>query len=838
MSVGPGMPGAGVPGAGLPAAGRSAAGRSAAGVSAAVRYRLAGVVASAVALSLGVLAAQPIYRTPWLWLVALVALVLGTTLVWARDKWRLSPPVVVAALLGAFVVTVVPVAVPQSLNAGFLTGLLDGLAAVALGWKQLLTLTLPVGTYRTVLVPFYLVALVTVVLIMLLSGRSRRVAVFAAVPMLLPVAFGTVFGAADVSPSLSWGALSIAAPRETLLWLCAALVAAVWIAWTAGSDRRAALRLGRAAGESPVRRGSLARGGVGALILVGCLAAGALLAPVFDTGARAVPRDAVDPALVVRDRPSPLASYRNSKRDAAIDQVFFSVEGAQGLPERLRLAVLDEYDGVDFHVSDGTAGLFTRFPSGTPLKTPSKVTVTIGEGYQDIWAPTAKLGTPPVFGGPRADALSDGFYVNRDTGGAIAFSGKNGAALGLTEGDRFSAQMETAPGSTKLGGPLSDAPLVDLESVPEMDRWIATQGVSANEEGINTLIERLRARGYLSHSLTNSEGEQAWLDRLSKEFGTKFESSAGGHSLARMESLFAQLNQQQRAAGNKPTPAMLIAGIGDDEQFATAAALAARALGYESRVVVGVRTLGDGLPGVPVCERDCTGNMLAAWAEVRGDGGEWVAYDVTPQVEQRPQRLEEGEQLPEYPTTPEERDVREIDPPIGLGEQGEGGSTDVDPDSAAWLGPLLRVIGLSVAAALLFALPLLFLPVAKRLRMRRRRFDVHPELQALGAWAEMVDRARDTGLEVPDRATRSEVAAVLATRPAMWAAGEIDRAVFAPSTVSADQVSVLWDAVDADRRERSANLTLWQRLRAQYSLRSYGVFIGRRGVRAPESDEL
>lgn len=829
MNAGAGTPGAGP---GVPGAGSSAS------LSAAARYRIAGTAASAVALSLGVIAAQPIYRTPWLWLVALVALVLGTALAWARDRWRLTPPVVIAPLLGAFVLTVVPVAVPHSLNAGFLGGLIDGLAAVALGWKQLLTLTLPVGTYRTVMVPFYLVALVTVVLIMLLSGRSRRVAMFAAVPMLLPVAFGTVFGAADVSASLFFGPLSIAAPRETLLWLCAALAAAVWIAWTAGSDRRAALKLGRASGESPVRRGSLARGGVGALILVGCLAAGAFLAPVFDTGARAVPRDAVDPALVVRDRPSPLASYRTTKRDAALDQVLFSVDAAQGMPERLRLAVLDAYDGVDFHVSDGSDGLFTRFPSGAPLQVPSQVTVTIGEGYQDIWVPTATLGTPPVFGGPRADALSDGFYVNRDTGGAIAFSGKSGAALGLTEGDRFSAQMETAPANAKLGGPVSDAPLIDLESVPELDRWVATQGVSANEEGINTLIERLRARGYLSHSITNGEGEQAWLERLTKEHGTTFESSAGGHSLARMESLFTQLNQQQRAAGTKPTPAMLVAGIGDDEQFATAAALAARALGYESRVVVGVRTLGDGVPGVPVCERDCTGNMLAAWVELRGDGGEWVAFDVTPQVEQRPQRLEEGEQMPEYPTTPEERDVREIDPPIGLGEQGEGGSTDLETDSAAWLGPLLRVIGLSVAATLLFALPLLFLPVAKRLRMRRRRQDAHPELRALGAWAEMIDRARDTGLDVPDRATRREAAAVMATRPAMWAAAEIDRAVFAPSTISADQVSKLWEAVEIDRRERSAKLTRWQRVRAQYSLRSYGVFIGRRGARAPESDEL
>nr|WP_245190186.1 DUF3488 domain-containing protein [Leucobacter exalbidus] len=814
--------------------------KSPAGLSQAAQHRLAGLSAAAVALSLGVLAAQPIYRTPWLWLVALVALVLGCGIAWARDRWRLSPPVVIAALLAAFIVTVVPVAVPQSLNtgslSGIITGLGDGLAATALGWKQLLTLTLPVGTYRTALVPFYLVALASAFVIMLLAGRSRRVAVFAAVPMVAPVIFGTVFGASEVSAPLKAGPLTIVAPIESLLWLGITLAAAIWIAWTSGSERRAALKLGRAEGEYPVRRGSLARGGVGALIVVVCLAGGALLAPVLDTGARAVPRDTVDPELVVRDRPSPLASYRNAKRDADIDRVLFTLSGNNGLPERLRLAVLDAYDGVDFHVSDGTAGLFTRFPSGAALNSASEVTVQIGEGYADVWAPTATLGSPPAFGGPRAEELADGFYVNRETGGAIAFSGSKSSVQGLTEGDSYRAQMEIAPQGTTLGDPVSDAPLIDLETVPELDRWVQAQGISATEEGVATLVKLLRERGYLSHSLTNSEGEQAWLDRLAKAYGTKFESSAGGHSLARIETLFTQLNEQQSAAGEKPRAGMLVAGIGDDEQFATAAALAARALGYDSRVVVGVRTGGDEVPGVAVCEQDCTGEMLAAWVEVRGDRGDWVAFDVTPQAEQRPQRIEEGEQLPEHPTTPEERDAQEVDPPIGLGEQGESSASDTPPEQAPWLGPLLRVVGLSLGAALLLALPLLFLPVAKRLRARSRKRDVQPELRAVGAWAEMVDRARDAGVNVPDRGTRREVAAVLATRPAIWAAAEVDRAVFARETVTPEQVATLWEAVQADGDERRQGMTPWQRLRALYSLRSYGIVLGRPQTPAPEGE--
>jgi hypothetical protein len=793
---------------------------------------LGGLSAAAASLVLGVLAAWPIYQTSWLWLVAAVALVLGGGIAWARARWRIRFPVLAAIVLGVFALTAVPVAVPESLTIGPLRGLLDGLAAVALGWKQLLTLALPVGTYRTVLVPAYVVLLATALLVTVIAQHPGRRSAFAAIPMLAPVAFGTVFGASQTSAPLHLGPLTIVAPREIGIWLVAALLAAVWVAWTSGADRRAALRLGRVAGDR--RSGGIARAFTGAAILVVVLAAGAILAPVLDADARAVPRDRIDPEIVIRDRPSPLAAYRSAKRDDTIDRTMFTVQGDRGLPQRLRLSVLDSYDGVDFHVSQDAAGRFTRFPSGESLTSPSRIGVEIGEGYADIWAPTAKLGSPPRFSGPRAEALSDAFYVNRETGGAIAVP-RDGAVTGLAEGDGYSADMETAPASGELGAP-SGVPQVELDETPEMATWIDHQNVAADAEGLTEMIDRLRARGYLSHAMSESEGERVWLERLSEQYGTSFEPSAGGHSLARIEDLFAQLNAQQAAAGENPDEAQLVAGVGDDEQFAAAAALVARALGYDSRVVLGVRLGGEEIPGVPACANACTGEHLAAWIEVRGDRGDWVAFDVTPQLEQRPQRLEEGEQLPEFPTTPEERDVREVDPPIGLGEQGE---SDVDPTADRgdfWLWPVLRIVGLSAAALALLLIPLLFLPVAKRLRRRRRRAEPDPELRALGAWEEMVDRARDAGAEVPTAATRREVGAALATRPAVWAAQQVDRAVFSPVMIGDDEADLLWRAADEDRAERAASMKRAARLRAAYSLRSYGLRRDRRRAAPAESE--
>lgn len=815
------------------------------------RVRLAAAFAAAAgALALGVAAAWPIYATGRLWLVALAGLVLGGGLAWARDRWRLALPVVAALLLVLFAATVVPVAVPDSLGGGWFSGLVDALAAIALGWKQLLTLSLPVGGYRTVLVPAYVVMIVTALLVVLIGRRPGRRSAFAAIPMLLPVAFGTVFGASEVSAPLALGPLRLAAPREIGLWLAAAALAAVWVVWTSGAQRRRALRLGRstaAAGDpaaprradAPGARGGIVRGCIGAGIVVVALGAGAALAPVLDAGARAVPRDRIDPEIVVRERPSPLASYRGSKRDDAIDRTLFTVTSDGALPDRLRLAVLDVYDGVDFHVGDDAAGRFTRFPSGTGADPSAEVTVEVGEGYRDIWAPIAPLAARPSFSGERADALADGFYVNRDTGGAIAVPDDDAAVPGLRAGDGYTAEMaigRTAPvaDAQALGGPARQEPLVDLEALPELAEWIERQGLGDDAAGLGELVQRLRDRGYLSHSMSEGEGETVWLERLSAQYGTTFESSAGGHSEARVEELFEELNEQQAAAGEEAKPAQLVAAIGDDEQFAAAAALVAQALGYESRVVVGFRLDGEGVPGVPACAEACTGETLAAWIEVRGDRGAWVAYDVTPQVERSPQRIEEGEELPEFSTTPEERDVKEVDPPIGLGEQNEGEEQDDVAAHDSWLWPVLRIAGLTGSALALLAIPICFLPLAKRRRARRRRGAAVPELRALGAWEEMLDRARDAGVRLPAGTTRGDVGEALGTAPAIWAAGQVDRAVFSPHGISSADADELWRAVDADSAERASGLGRFARLRARYSLRSYRVFGGGRAAARSE----
>lgn len=586
---------------------------------------IAAAAAATLAVLLGVVAAWPIYQTPWLFVPAAAAVLLGVGGAAFAATRRWNALVTVLVLVGVFAVTVVPVAIPQAferLPMGLVTGLRDGLAAVVLGWKQLLTLTLPVGSYQTMLVPAYLVFLMTAFLATTIALRAGRFAPLAAVPLLLPVAFGTFFGASSLSGSISLGPVTVAAPREIGLWIAAGLLGASWVAYTAGAERRAALRRGRAPGEKRVTGGAFARLGVAsAMVLVG-LGAALALAPTLTAGAREVARDSLQPELVVRQQVSPLASYRLWKRDGAIDTVAFTVQAEGGSPARLRLAVLDEYDGVDFHVGTAASGSFSRFPAGGQAADPAEVTVMIGEGYAGIWVPVAPLGATPSFTGSRASELADAFYVNRATGAAIAVPGGIGTA-GLENGDGFRVTMSGAPDATLTGGPTPQSAPLALDAYPELAAWLKAQDQPGTADGLRELVERLRARGYLSHAMSDGEGERAWIERLSSRYGTRFESSAGGHSAARIEQLFAQLNTQQRIAGPDAAAAQLVAAVGDDEQFATAAALLARALGFESRVVVGVRLGGEaaGVPGVPACDATCTGDAMAAWVEVRGDAG-------------------------------------------------------------------------------------------------------------------------------------------------------------------------------------------------------------------------
>ncbi|MBN9605856.1 MAG: DUF4129 domain-containing protein [Actinomycetales bacterium] len=780
--------------------------------------------------------AWPIYAGPRLVLVAAVgtAIGIGSALLPAltgRPGW-LTPLLAAVGYLAA----VVPVAVPSALGAppAVLGGLRDGVLGLVVGWKQLLTLALPLGEYQAVLVPFFGLVTGGSLLAAWLIVRERRATPLAAGVVLVLVAFGLVFGSSETSASWTLAGWRLPAVREIALVGAVVVLSVGWLVGRARLRRRRAMRAVQA--SAGVRPGSATRvlrarrRLVAAVLVLVAVATGLALAPLAEAAtARQALRDRVDPYLVLQRQPSPLSAYRAAFQGAAYGETLFTVApapgastGASGGVDRLRIATLGSYDGEEFRVAGGEdAARFTRLPGGAAG---GELTITLGAASDGIWVPIpAGLAAAPRFEGDRAGALADGFYLDAAGGAAIDVAPRDDGTRGLAPGDRYAV----APGPTPDAGGFAAAaggdPLLDPEEHPELAAWVARQAVPRTGAGLADLVERLRARGYLSHALAEGPDSAGWIADLQERGAYSFAASYSGHSTARIEALFRALNEQERRAGSDADPALLVAAPGDDEQFAVAAALLARALGFDSRVVLGVRlgaTPGD--LGVPACTGTCTGGELTAWVEVRSPTGGWAVLDATPQFELAPIALDEGEKLPENPTIPEVPRSDLLEPPSA--QQSDDDAAPLESPAPPWWEPLLpalRTVGVVGLAALLVALPALAVLIVKRLRRRDRRRQAVPEVALVGAWSELMSRYADAGLAPPDRATRTEIARALGRPRAADLAERVDAAVFGEHPPDAAQAAAAWRLVDEELDELRAVAGLPPRMRAALSLRSF-----------------
>ena len=144
-------------------------------------------------------------------------------------------------------------------------------------------------------------------------------------------------------------------------------------------------------------------------------------------------RDSIPP-FNIRDYPSPLQAFRKNVRDE-VDDTLFTV---QGLPKgaRIRTAVMDEYDGMVYNVTDGGPTSSSAFsPLRSNMSSAAEgvpVTLNIAvDQYSGVWMPTAGALSEIRFDGDRADELRRGTYVNTATGTAVA-------TAKLRQGDQYS----------------------------------------------------------------------------------------------------------------------------------------------------------------------------------------------------------------------------------------------------------------------------------------------------------------------------------------------------------------------------------------------------------------
>ncbi|MDL5350821.1 transglutaminase-like domain-containing protein [Microbacterium sp. zg-YB36] len=802
-----------------------------------VRFLAVNAVLLDALFLVGAIAVWPLYRDSAFLVVVAAALVLAHLIALAGMRWRWSGWWVALATMGTYIVSGVPLAAPSALSRmeTVLPAFLGVLTAPVTGWKDLLTLELPLGSYQTTLAPALLLFLAIPVAALSLAWRSPRLWVVAAPLGLLLTVFGVLFGAATLSSPVVGG---VRAPGAVELFVGAAavLLALAFTVWRTLHERRRALRAAeRASGvRTTGRTGSAVAGRVtiAAGMVLAALAAGAAVAPWALAGqSRDVLRSGIDPRVELAAQLSPLSQYRQFFSDEQFDTVLFTVDGAAGA-DRVRLATLSFFDGQVARAIDPAAGVadqttaFVRVPANLPAPdgtTATTADVSIG-AYEGIWVPTVGSLTAISFEGGSGADRSDGFFYNAETRMGIALP-----EPGLRPGATYRQQgaIEDEPRSLTQLTPGRDTPQLDAALVPEsLTDWIGAQEAPTGGEGLQVLIDRLRARGFLSHALLiDAEDPALWTTQLG---AYTFEPSRAGHSTDRIDRLFTALLDRQEDVGGTDDAA-LVAAVGDDEQFAVAASMIADQLGFASRIVLGARLVDGGDPAaLPACvSGECRGENMSAWIEVQDASGAWVSVDVTPQHEVSMSPELEQRRDPQNPT-----DVRqEVAEPVLPAEANPADSGDRDDDdttteadlSALWAA--LRIAGITLLTLLVLVGPFLLVVLLKTLRRRARRDADDVVERFTGGWDEYVDTAVDHGYPTPRTQTRTELAAGYAgeaggdrgTMLAEWA----DRSVFAPTAPSADDSERFWQIVDEERARFAAEGGWWARLRARLSLRSF-----------------
>ncbi len=558
---------------------------------------------------------------------------------------------------------------------------------------------------------------------------------------------------------------------------------------------------------------------LGASMIIVSVAAAAVVVPVIAQGAeRTVLRSGVGPETALTSAISPLTQYRINFSEPRAGSVLFRVDGDARGADRVRIATLSSYDGETYRAVDPRgdldAGRYVRVPArlDAGAGTPATADIRIGQ-LTGIWLPTLGRVESIAFEGARASALADSFYYSREAWGGVQV-----ADGGVRAGDAYTV---TAVTPTTVDLSRIDAPgdvADDIEAPESLRLWVEEHVEGSGGAALAGLVELLRERGYLSHAVSiDPAAPPTWMSEIP---GYSFESSASGHSLARIDALFRALLDRETEVGDADLP--LVAAVGDDEQFSVAVALIARELGFPARVVVGAR-LSSG-EGLRTCDNGaCRGGDIVAWTEVQSAAGDWVPIDVTPQSSVSPQTDLTLQRDPENMTEVRPENADEVVPPDPV-QQDAAASNESDDVPAADLSALwavVRVSGIVLAILALLLGPLAVIFVAKVFRRRSRRTVDDPGARIVAGWDEYVDAAVDHGLPAPQTRTREEAAVGYATPRGILLADRADRAVFSVETVTSAESDEFWRIVEEERRVFSRRESVWRSFVAAVSLRSF-----------------
>ncbi|MGV8977403.1 MAG: DUF3488 and transglutaminase-like domain-containing protein [Cellulomonas sp.] len=704
--------------------------------------------------------------------VVVGGLVLGTGVA-ALGAWRgwSALSVVAVVVVGYFLAGGALVARGTTVG-GFIPTVrtLDALATgAATSWKQVLTLQPPLGATGTLLAAPYLLALV---------GAAAATATTLRVRTPARAALAALVPGVGLVGAIVLGTRQAVFPVVAGLTLT--LVLLTWAAWRARTLRPRRL--------------------VALVVLAGLAVAGGVLAEPMVTGATAryVVRDELVPPFDPRDYPSPLSAFRKFvKQD---DATLLTVTGLP-VGARLRLATLDQFDGVVWNVAgDGSAegsGEFRRVGATIPTDVrgaTARLEITVG-ALTGVWLPTVGQATAVTFAD---DAVAGDLRFNDATGGAVL-------TRGLTSGLSYTldAVVPPVPDDATIGG--AGAAQVTLPALSGMPDAVDAKAADvARNAGTPVQIARslqkaLAEGGYFSDGLTEAG-----------DFP-----SVSGHGADRVAVLLGSGLM-----------------VGDGEQYASAMALMARQMGLPARVVLGFVPTDEQRKSAAVT---VTAGDVEAWVEIAFSGYGWVPFDPTPPRTQTPQQdssttaADPQPQVVQPPPAPPEP----VAAPNDDTEQPQAQDSKKPVASVSVWRQVAVVAGVASVPLAVVAGPAILIVALKRRRRRRRRRDSDVVARVAGGWDELLDVARDLRSPAPDLATRSESARVLAgsfagaavtgSRAAssvLTLAADADATVFGPGLPSDAQAAAYWRRVEVAATAMRGTVPWARRFRSRVSLAS------------------
>ncbi len=724
------------------------------------------LVAGALAVDADLFFGAYFSGTSWLrpvMIAAAAGLVTGATLGWSRLPGEL---VALLAAIGAAPVLLYSVFAHRT-NAGMPSmDLLRDLAdAAGHGWNRMLTMGLPQDPTPQLLALPVLLAWIGAVGATILVQRSRMVLL----PMLPP--FAVFVMALLLTAPMNAFRLQVTAGLVGLSALLAFLRSGESIAVEAPGSRQevVAPQTRDAIGETPmVRSAVLSRAvlGIPALALICTLAlVVAWLNPFVEGKNRYDLREHRTVSPRVMSGLSPLSEVKPELTTNPARSLFsgrLRVEAGAPVPDRLRLATLDRFDGVTWASGDRFVPPSTRIEPPMAIDRPAQVSLEVTvDGLEGRWLPT--VGEPLHITGA---GIGVGVASSSLISDAADPSGLQYAVSGVISAD---ASAENA----------------------KLDDAVPGGGAVTQPLPITDVLDDLR--GYadrITSGKTSAYGKLVALQRYVKSVSKYSIQAPPGESYA------AALAMLQSVDPYKSTFAA---------QRASTFAILARAEGLPVRVVVGYKLshlAPDGSFTVTTADVD-------AWPEALLSGVGWVAFPVV--SNQNESKTPPTSQPGVIPS----RSPQIVPPP----------QTDVDKGLAGSAAGSLGEVGRRAVSGLLMLVVALVLCLAviwllKVIRRRRRRHAGSPAARLAGAWAEMTDRLTEAGLHPARSATPSEIADELADRVGFEVAapvGEVSpllsTAAFAPWPPEPSDAVAAWTLERRLRRAlaRQSRTLRWRR---------------------------